>query len=505
MFTTRRTAAVVATALILSLSACGDDGSSLAPPVPIRVSQVAAGGALASGAAESDAMIDSRAMWWFAGFEYQVDPGLNALPSDATGYQFGPVTDVSESTVRKIASALGLTDAPVRNPNPQTYDQAWTVGPTDGSAASVVVVNDPQATWYYSGPWGVESHGGGTSVVEPAEPGATGSGDADQGTAPDETREWEPPTPPEGILTETEVRAEVTRILTAMGLNAGSFEFEVWADEWYASVTAWPELGGRRSPMSWNFGFGEMGRLQWASGILAEPVATGPFPLISLEEAIVRLTDQNAGWGAAISRPALDMDTPTSNDEASSDAGSSDAGSSDAGSSEAGSSENGEQMPEPVKETAVLVTVTADLWWAMDVDGSVWLLPAYRFTDTEGRDHIVAAVTDEYLMIEPQVGIIEPMPTPDDGGGIPGPGSEEEARIMEELVEWAKKELVGMELSAALEVAKTREVVLRVANRDGEEQMLTMDYVMNRINLATTTADGKGAEPEVITEILFAG
>jgi hypothetical protein len=132
------------------------------------------------------------------------------------------------------------------------------------------------------------------------------------------------------------------------------------------------------------------------------------------------------------------------------------------------------------------------------------LLPAYRFTDTEGRDHIVAAVTDEYLMIEPQVGIIEPMPTPDTGGDVTGPGSEEEAQ-MEELVLWAKKELIGMELSAAIELAKTREVVLRVANRDGEEQMLTMDFVINRINLATTTADGKGAAPEVITEILFAG
>jgi hypothetical protein len=488
MFITRLTAAAVATALTLSVSACGDDGgSSLAPPVPIRVSQVAAAGSLASGVAESDANVDGRAMWWFGGYEYQVDPGLNALPTNSTGYQYGPITEVPEATVRQIATALGLSDAPVRNPNPQIYDQAWTVGPTDGSAPSVVVVNDPQATWYYSGAWAMETPGdsGGTAPSEPREPGTAGSEDTDSGEAPDEIRQWEPPTPPEGILTAAEARAEVTRILTAVGQNPNDFEFEVWADEWYASVTAWPQLGGGRSPMTWNFGFGEMGQLQWASGLLAEPVATGPFPLVGLDEALERLADQYTGWGAAVGLPAPDADAPVSSGDANREADG--------------------PLPAPVTEVAVLVSVTADLWWAMDVDGSVWLLPAYRFTDSEGRDHTVAAVTDEYLMIEPQVGIIEPMPTPDIGGGITEPGSEEEARMMEELVEWANKELVGMELSAAIEVAEARDVVLRVAQRDGQDQMLTMDYRSNRINLATKTADGSGADPEVITEIMFAG
>jgi hypothetical protein len=487
MFISRLTAAAAAIALLLSVSACGEDaGSGLAPPVPIRVSQVAAAGSLASGAGESDAMIDGRAMWWFGGYEYQVDPGLNALPTDSTGYRFGPATEVSEATVRQIATALGLSDAPVRNPDAQVYDQAWVVGPTDGSAPSVVVLNDPQATWYYSGAWAMETPGesSGTASSEPREPGAAGSDDSDSGTAPDEMRDWEPPTPPEGILTADEAQAEAIRIFSAVGQNPNDFELEVWADEWYASVTAWPRLGGGRSPMTWNFGFGEKGQLQWASGFLAEPVATGPFPLVGLDEALERLADQFTGWGAAVGFPAPDADAPTSNDEAARD--------------------SDEQMPEPVKELAVLVSVAADLWWAMDVDGSVWLLPAYRFTDTEGREHIVAAVTDEYLMIEPQVGIIEPMPTPGSDGGVTGPGSEEEAQ-MEELMTWAKKELIGMELSAATVVAEARGVVVRVAQRDGQELMVTMDYVMNRINLATETADGEGADPEVITEVLYPG
>ena len=479
MFNTRLTAVALASALVFSLAACGDDSEGLAAPVPIRVSQVAAAGSLAAGVPESDAMKSDgmstdRMGWWFGGYEYQIGEGLSALPTDSTGYRFGPsdgASSVSEDDVRRLAGALGITDAPTKNPNPQIYDQVWTVGPIDGSAPALTVVNDPQVTWYYSGAWATAGSVDG-AAVEPRDPGTTVTTEA-----PDEIREWEPPTPPEGILTVDEARAEATRILTAMGKNVNDFELEVWADEWYASVTAWPQLGGRRSPMTWNFGFGEMGALQWAGGFFASAVATGPFPLIGLDEALVRLNDQYTGWGPAMGMPAPEMDRSTSSDE--------------------------DQMPEPQKELAILVTVEAELWWASDVDGAVWLLPAYRFIDTEGREHTVAAVTDEFLMIEPQVGVAEPLPAPDID--VVGPGSEEEAAIMEELFNWASKELVGMDLDAATELAAAKDAELRVASRDGNEQMLTMDYRFNRINIATTTADGSGTGPETIVEVLFPG
>jgi hypothetical protein len=482
MLTTRRntrlTAVALASALVFSLAACGDDSAGLAAPVPIRVSQVAAEGSLAAGVPESDSMSTDRAMWWFGGFEYQIGEGLNALPTDSTGYRFGPAdgaASVSEDEVRRLATALGITEALVKNPNPEFYDQVWTAGPNDGSAPSLTVVNDPQITWYYSGAWAMA--GSGDTGVSSSEGGTVEPRDPDAPDAPDEIREWEPPTPPEGILTAEQAQAEATRIITALGLNVADFELEVWADEWYASVTAWPQLGGRRSPMTWNFGFGEMGALQWAGGFFASAVATGPFPLIGLDEALVRLDDQYTGWGSAIGMPAPEMARTTDSED--------------------------EQMPEPEKEIAVLVKVEADLWWATDVDGAVWLLPAYRFTDTEGREHTVAAVTDEFLMIEPQVAVAEPLPAP--AIDVAGPGSDEEAAIMEELFNWASKELVGMDLDAAIELAATKDAELRVARRDGEDLALTMDYRFNRINVATTTADGSGTGPETIVEVMFPG
>jgi hypothetical protein len=69
----------------------------------------------------------------------------------------------------------------------------------------------------------------------------------------------------------------------------------------------------------------------------------------------------------------------------------------------------------PLEEvTVTLVDVEADIWWTMDVDGSVFLLPAYRFIGDDGGWYTVPAVTDEFLVqVEPDiVPIPEPMPEP---------------------------------------------------------------------------------------------
>lgn len=449
----------------LLLAACGDDSGGLSAPIPVRVSQVAAPGGLA--AAEGGPMVGDAAMaWWFAGYTYEAGLGLGALPGASTGYRFVSGAEISAQAVQTVATAFGLSDTPVRGAGKESYDAMWTVGSSDGSTPALTVMNDAQGSWYFSGAW---SHGGvGDTPVTDAEASRPST------DRPSSDDEWVRPAPPEGVPTEAEARERVSEILAALGEDHSRFETEVWADEWHASVTLWPVLNGTRSPMTWNFGFGGGGELQWAGGFLATPEAVGPYPLIDLAAAVERLESQFIGWGPAIGigYPVPDVTLDVS-----------------------GADADREQSD---KELAVLVEVRSDLWWAYDADGTVWLLPAYRFIDAEGRDHVVPAVTDDYLVIEPVVELAEPMPVIEPAPGDTG-GMDEES--MEKLFRWASSDLVGMTLTEAAALAESAGATVRVARRDGEDLALTMDLQFNRINVAVEGPEGS----EQVREVLFVG
>ena len=76
--------------------------------------------------------------------------------------------------------------------------------------------------------------------------------------------------------------------------------------------------------------------------------------------------------------------------------------------------EPGPGVAEP--EVATLVDVRPDFWWAWDPDGSVWLLPAYTFIDTQDRPHTVPAITDEYLVTETPATTVPPTTIADADG-----------------------------------------------------------------------------------------
>ena len=201
-------------------------------------------------------------------------------------------------------------------------------------------------------------------------------------------------------------RHQGERAAGGAGRGPGGVRARTYADEWSASVTAYTTLDGVRWPSGYSFGFGAEGALQWASGTLAEPVATGPYPLVDLDTAIARLrirtgcgaTAVAMCWPSMPKRPrrrrrltrwhATRRPTtcrrcrrrPTT----------------------------AQSRRHPNRSWRRCVDVKADLWWVWDADNSVWLLPAYTFTDTEGNVFTVPAVTDEYMIVvEPT---IEPQP-----------------------------------------------------------------------------------------------
>ena len=129
-------------------------------------------------------------------------------------------------------------------------------------------------------------------------------------------------------------------------------------------------------------------------------------------------------------------------------------------------------------EVATLVDVRADFWWAWDVDGSVWLLPAYTFIDTEDRAHTVPAITDEYLVTETPATTVPPTTLPPTTGRA--------------------RRIVGLAVDEATgSLAAARPDRLRVVREDGVDLIVTEDYSESRLNVAV--------EAGVVTEVLGLG
>ena len=499
-------AALAATAL---LAACGTDEPAGAPPTsgagamrpPVAVEAVdVVGGSASSGAGEearqmsteSAATADMSTMPAFGGFTFEVGEGLPELPANATAYQFQPGAEADERTVAALAEALGV-GVPPEPVDDEMTGLLWRAGPDDGTAPSLGVSRDPQLSWYYSGAWADqpvcrEAAPAVSVLEEPADasvatitPSTTLiGGDAVAGDRGAGTDPCPAPEPPAGVPTAADAEARARDLLTSLGEDPGTYELETYADEWSASVVAWPSLDGVRSPMSWGFGFGGEGVLQWANGSLAEPVPAGPYPLVDLETAVARLTEQNAPF-AARDLPLVDVAEPAP-DEATG-----------AGTAGAVASTVVPDAPiavdPPVPGTgpvvaaeptvAVLVDVRPDFWWAWDADGSVWLLPAYTFTDTEDRQHTVPAVTDEFLQTA-DTATDTPADTPTGTGvsgqppvtDVPAPSSVDPTAVVGLTVDEATKVLAGDGLT------------LRVVREDGVDLIVTEDFSESRVNVA---------------------
>jgi len=406
-----------ATSAVLLLAACGqsaDDATSslLQPPRPIRVVSAPDAGSAEAKVAGGDAAMSS--MPAFAGYTFELGLDFPALPTGSTGYQYPANPALEPEVVARLAQAFGVEGEPVPGGGPTVDGVRWRVGPDDGSAPSLTVSDDAQLNFNYSPAW--DQSGTSVGCAEPV----SSDGTVGESACPE-------PVPPVNVPTADEAEKLVTDLLVQLDQNPEDFEFDTYADEYSANVTAWSELDGVRSPVAWGFGYGENGVLQWMNGVLATPVAAGPYPLIGIDEALVRL-DEQANWyrggvfldDMATTGGALVREGETTPAEAPTEAPT------------ATPTEPAPLPPEtrPVPDdkpveiapvdtipvepmVATLVDVKADLWWAFDDDGSVWLLPAYSFTTSDDGIFTVPAVTDEFLVIaEPSIDEPLPMPVP---------------------------------------------------------------------------------------------
>jgi len=491
--------AFVAAALLVGLSACGDDTKSTSPANSATGSPVVIefGNSPSGGANETAATAD-RMMMPMGQIIYVFDgtaPDLGAS-SGAWTFPLGAAPD--EARVRRIAEVLGVTGELVQLPADQ--GGGWMIGASDYTTASLTVSPDGMLSWWFS-PTPV-AYDDGCMVAMPAEGteggdssgGSAGSAGGDVAVMPPE--EICDPQPPANVPSAEEALEAAKALYAELGYDVGTLDFETYADEWGANVSVYLLLNGARSPLGMSIGFGAEGAVTWASGMLATPVAASDYPLVSVEQAVERLNDETGrylyfgGVGPMARAETATQGAPV----------------------EAVAPEPGDQVGdtvaidqpvcdpaadcviEPVDPadlepiTVTLTDVRLDLTMVWDADGVVWLLPAYTFSDADGGMYTVIAIDDSFISLPEELPMPEPMPIetlPPETLPVGAPIEPAPIDNMEMVDQAAATEaLVGLKLDEATKAAEGLGWEVRVSTLDGEPQVLTMDLRSNRVNVA---------------------
>jgi hypothetical protein len=310
----------------------------------------------------------------------------------------------SQETVELLADVFGVTGA-VRQ------DYGWTVGPVDGSRATVTLSPDGMATASYydptRDPWTCSEERSAPdepSIDGQAEHAGSGSdaGTAGGSAADDKASSWDTEVVPldpgrivpmspdcgQGDVSRAQATSQAKDTLDALGLDAGSYEYEASSDGPAASVTAYGVVDGQRTGATWTFVVADDG-VQSASGPVAPLVELGDYDVVSPSEAVARLNDPRFAEVYGV-YPMM------------------------AG-AEAAGAKGDDAVSSPSDEPTVPATIEpgADLpWLVTDVmvteerlglalrtfeDGSTALVPAYELSDGAGGSWSVIAVTDAQL------------------------------------------------------------------------------------------------------------
>lgn len=527
---------MLASAVVLGLTACGAPAGE---PVttdggPARLQLLPGGAPSAVGANESMVAGDAAKMSMPAFIEYVYAGEVPDLTSPAGSWYFPAGATATAEQVQRLAAAFGITG----NVETVPADQGggWRVGPADWTGPSVQVAADGMLSWWFS-PGPSE-----TTVVEPcvlvdppvlgADPAAdAGAAPADPSAtdtvAPDvavpDTVATEPvpapvpvcpePQPPANVPDAATAEARAGELFAALGLDVSSYELETYADEWGAYVTAYLRLDGARTWLSANIGFGAEGAITWAGGFLGQPQRGDDYPRIGVEAAVARLNDQSSmwmypmsaagvmdasvkagaeiGWSAVAPEPAVAAPPPSETDAT----------------GEAPVSEEVPVEPPPVEvpvtdvvpvdpstidvmpvdTTPIVVTLSSpspslEMFWA--ADGTVWLLPGYRFATSDGGEVSVLAVPDEFIEQATPVDTLPVDTLPVDTVPVEPAPVDTVVQTPPMTLEQAALIVVGLAEADAAASATAAGIEMRVVQIDGVPQAVTEDYRIGRYNVA---------------------
>ncbi|WP_407344706.1 hypothetical protein [Pengzhenrongella phosphoraccumulans] len=341
---------------------------------------------------------------WYGGRTVFTGVNLPRETGSAQAWTFDPAQVFTAETVERVARALGLAGTAALT------DGAWTVGPTDGTGASLQLQPDGLASVNFYDP-ALDpyacSTGGGTQSVEPGSTGAAGSagsagsGDSgDSAVAPDIMPVPEPTqactdaaigNAPQGDAAVAKARD----LIAAIGLDPGAFEYETSESgtPQAAYVAAYQVLDGQRTGVSWSIGLVGDG-VQSLYGSMAPVVSLGTYDIVSATDAVARLADPR--FGASYGGPMM---------YAAEKGVAADSTTSTLGTAEIApapertvppTAEPGSPISWPVTEIA-LTSSRLGLTMYTQPDGSTVLLPAYELSSEDGQIWSAVAVVEAQL------------------------------------------------------------------------------------------------------------
>lgn len=453
---------------------------------------------------ESALSADAKMLW--ADVSYVVEGTLPEMPSEMASYVVQKKSAPTQE-FQDIAKTFGLEGEVIEDPTSAgDFDavfKSYRIGGEQPEDAAMWMYGDGH-WWSWSYYPGGSAFGDTTTSTD----GSTGEGSSgsSEPCAPDvpecverEIAIPEPPSPPQNLPSKNEVESLTNETLNQIGVDTADLKVQAFSDEW----SAWSQVNllidNHVSPISWYFSFGEDGKLMSASGAMVDLKKSNTYKLADVAEAVSRLGDYRyyGGYGAVGARDAsMSSSTAATKEDLSSaviepapaetDVVTLDTTVEDIQPIDETPVEDTLIDVEPEKIIIPITSVAMSYSVMYEEDGKQTLMPAFTYSNKDGEVGTVIALSDDLFTFEEVTDTTidngEPMPEPAPGITEPIPAEKAET-------------LIGLSEDEAIKTASSLGWEFRVAARDGEQYMLTTDYVMNRVNV--TIVEGTVTEVTV--------
>ena len=406
----------------LMFAACGSTDPLV---LSLKSSQVKSGSNRANPSSSQNA--EDAKLAYAQDVSYSVLNDLPDLGATAMAWTVNPLTD-NIATLKKLAVSLGLLGEVLKEDKSN-----FSIGLDDKTGAGLQLFVDVSSAW-----WNYSSGS------------VTGT------------------TPPTNLPDEATAIARVTQLLKDAGLRVKAYALTATKSDWSTEVVGTLMAREVSSNMSLSVSFGSEAKIMYASGPLVELKNAGSYPLVTPKDAVKRLSQLQYGLMGPTARSTIDMAVSSPVTEGSI----------------------------PVAITVPITGVRLALMQTTLTNNSSILLPAYTFTNADGDVGTVLAIEEKYLSYgdsEVTDGA-DSVPTPvqvDTGssggspGAVPGPAVTPTIAVVA-LDNASAKKLIGLTEAEAQKVATELGWQVRIAMRDGEAFVLTLEYLTNRVNLTIT-------------------